>query len=367
MLSKIARFIISSGHPIGEYIKTGNAAAMDLFFRAAFLEGYLDLREGSVSRSPKRAFDQAARALESGESNPYVDSLRAKSVDEPTIKWLLSPSQTKLYTSVIHHLNTFLGQKGYKRTSPEDVLNAIVSGFNPFVFEDSGSSYTSRENPDAGLPKKIPRFNNHGGLYYVGQVFADGGPWTPNGMQTYIQKMCDNLIKESWAKKTNQELLVDEKTEYDADGNLKDGFFAEQPYQPDDIDFSDILNQPRLKAVLNDEVKEELRTPIQKGIWNLILEDSNLLRFKKEQGGRPSVNNVEVKALLDQMGLPTSEMNISKEFKNVVLPAMLEATSSSRFMRAYQDMFDLASTYRKEISRRAKKLARRYAALKRVI
>jgi hypothetical protein len=355
MLSRIARLVISSGHPLGAFLKSGldNPAAMDLFFRAAFLEGYLNLREGSVSRSPARFFRAATEALETGEENSHVDALKARNIPEESIAWLVSPEGTHFYKSVVRVVSGFLNKSPYKRVSVEDVLNGVAGGMNPFV------------NDDSGLPNRIPRFKGHGGLYFIGMKFAESPEiWNPNKIQTYLQQICFNLIKDSWRIKRHEELLFDNQV---GDDDEESNIVETVAYEPPPIEFSEILNNPRLKSILNREVQEELRTDNQQAIWQVIMENPDLIRFKEGQEGAASVNNKEVVDRLKLRGIAISEMGVSKAFKEVVLPAMLDATASSTFKRTYDDLFDIASTYRKEISRRAKKLARRYASLKNLI
>ena len=341
---------------------------LDQYARACFLEGFMQLPVGSLSKRPLLLFARILTALESddaaipGPTGLYLEALREQ-FDDDAIRDFFEPKDSRLYSALDNAL-----RRDNRTQSPTDIVPSVVVGLNPVTGEP------------------IPAFKGKPLFWHIGFVFRrdkkEGSDGLIKRVRTYAVRAVVNaklsVVRDEKSKKIKEESLT---VGDNGDGSLLERGLPDTTYQDEDaLDFSTVLLDPKIANALNRGVLKRIqsrasnahgnadvkaRQDIETAIWIAVQNKAALMDVQSTQGAFDF--SIKQTALADEVnsltGKQSSPQYLGRVFKETIAFDLKMLLTSGPIRDMIDSKTDIARTYYGDVHRRRAALR---ASIKRV-
>lgn len=338
-------------------IKLGGVSE-DLYIRASYLEGLIGVREYSISRNPRKVFQEAlsylldSSAQVSNTAQLIVETLQDKRVSEDDIAILVGMKDTRLRESMLKAAEKAVAQSlhgsGSARVQSEEVVQALSAGLNPVTVEP------------------IRRFQGHGLFYFSGKKAQDLPSLSLSSIRAFIMKVSYNLTQEILVgSKRLDSVSMQKRVDEVSTGSHSEGQTSgEGPSainqirdNMSEVDVADamgaLLEDPDTLKEIDRTVRARLGGQAQQEVWTAVLQNPDLIQVRGDNIGIDQEGLL--KALTEMTGKVISRQVAGRTFREDVLPAMRRALKNSRILQDFMDSLAFQQTYRSDVNRYASK------------
>jgi len=287
----------------------------DKFARTSYLEGILGYSPGALIHDPEALKDAQLALLDNQEGNKIVDALRhQRGMSDRDISLMLGQRDTGLFASL---MNGILGvmPTAVRGLEPEDIAMALSAGISPIT----------------GGPLKYG--HGKGVFYHLGEYAP--GKVSLMGIKRITAMEARNRALDVVRNKSKEQSTVS----IDAPiGTGEDVYTLADIIQGDTqvsrADYIDlaaaIYHDPWIMNILDEAVRESLKTPAQLAIWNIIKANPEHIKVTADNIGLASQAGL-AQEVSKALGTPyegkTTDINVGSTFRNKVWPAMKDALS----------------------------------------
>lgn len=298
----------------------------DMFARASFLEGILDLRPGTLSKVPRMSLQSFANDLEAGRDSTVISTLRdLYGMSSRDMALMFSARDLGMFDALTQGAaRAMKGSGGFRGLEPEDISMSIAAGVSPLTGE--AMKYGPGRNVFHYIAKNWKGRISLGGLARILQREAYNRALDvvrgTRAEDTFALPL-DTPIGDEESSQALQDILVDQDPQFRSSyAGIIDAIFSDNG----------------VLGVVDDLVRKKLTGPLQGFVWTAISNDPSLINV--DGSGKVGVKSRELAHEVSSLsGVPfnpggSSEVAAGKTFREKVWPAFLSAMDEAQVVKS---------------------------------